>query len=635
MGMENLTGQELLLAKSQATLNLVMEQSGDAMGDFERTQDSTANRMRILAEDVKDLSASFGAMLLPVANELIAVVSDVIGWFTELDDWTKNTILVFGGLAAAIPIIISLVGALTVAFAGVAGPIGLVVAGLATLIAISGDPEVKMLGSVMESMVKQGASLGEAMDKVAEKTGKTTEEIMMIASQSEKLAPLVEKQKLEQIALNEELAIQNIKLGDTLQSLFKNLAVTAAISDSFGFLSGSVDALFDKLRDTFVEAETVALNMNTNIVASEKDKAAALVELYGTDKEKFIASTTEKGNAYEEILGREFDHAQWIRDQIYFYEKDISDKTVADLKDAADEKIRIANEKASLLIELYGTEEDGFIDSINRQADAYEEILGEQFDRTKWVADAIKEYREEKDDEYFAGALEKMNMYLSMVEEVSSSLMSIFSQVYENQLITLDNDTKNKNKKLDKEDKAERERLKNTIKDEDKLAAALKALDKKTADEKAKLDEESDKKRAEILTKQAKADKVSAIIGATMNTMKGVTAALSQGLPGLILAPIIGTLGAIQVGMIAAQPIPEFAEGGSFQTSGEQLIKVGDNAGGIEQVDITTVSDEGANNPGGFSAPIIIQVDKSGFYEGFLEVSRDGGVSICEKAVVQ
>ena len=47
---------------------------------------------------------------------------------------------------------------------------------------------------------------------------------------------------------------------------------------------------------------------------------------------------------------------------------------------------------------------------------------------------------------------------------------------------------------------------------------------------------------------------------------------------------------AAQSGIIAAQQPPAFARGGSFITGGQQMIMVGDNAGGRERVDITPLS---------------------------------------------
>jgi hypothetical protein len=76
----------------------------------------------------------------------------------------------------------------------------------------------------------------------------------------------------------------------------------------------------------------------------------------------------------------------------------------------------------------------------------------------------------------------------------------------------------------------------------------------------AELEENTDKKRKEIERRQAKRNKAQAIFNATINTIEAVSKALAMG--NLILAGIFGTLGAIQIGLIAAEPLPELADGG-------------------------------------------------------------------------
>ena len=67
-GQDDLSGQALLLAKSEATFKLILEQTGDAMGDFNRTQDSFANQSRVASARVEDLKVSLGQNLLPIAG---------------------------------------------------------------------------------------------------------------------------------------------------------------------------------------------------------------------------------------------------------------------------------------------------------------------------------------------------------------------------------------------------------------------------------------------------------------------------------------------------------------------------------------------------------------------------------------
>jgi len=83
-----------------------------------------------------------------------------------------------------------------------------------------------------------------------------------------------------------------------------------------------------------------------------------------------------------------------------------------------------------------------------------------------------------------------------------------------------------------------------------------------TAEERQKIEEKFAKKAADIKTKQAKADKRAAIISVAINTAVAVSKAFGQtGIFGIAASIPILAMGALQAGLIAAQPIPEFHTG--------------------------------------------------------------------------
>ena len=76
-------------------------------------------------------------------------------------------------------------------------------------------------------------------------------------------------------------------------------------------------------------------------------------------------------------------------------------------------------------------------------------------------------------------------------------------------------------------------------------------------------------KEREVKRKGAEADKRKAIIDATVNTAIAVVKAFATTGPiaGPVFAAIVGALGAAQIALIAAQPIPKFAKGGAVPSS--------------------------------------------------------------------
>jgi hypothetical protein len=77
-----------------------------------------------------------------------------------------------------------------------------------------------------------------------------------------------------------------------------------------------------------------------------------------------------------------------------------------------------------------------------------------------------------------------------------------------------------------------------------------------------KLDADTDKKKRELTHKQAVRAKELSVVQAVINVAQGVTSALTAGpIIGVILAALVGVLGAIQIGYIMNAPIPAAAKG--------------------------------------------------------------------------
>ena len=87
----------------------ILDKTKNAQGDFARTSDGSANQMRIFSESVKELSVSFGNVLLPLFTKVITKVNKVVKGFTNLSPATKKIIVIISSLAAAVgPLLIAL-----------------------------------------------------------------------------------------------------------------------------------------------------------------------------------------------------------------------------------------------------------------------------------------------------------------------------------------------------------------------------------------------------------------------------------------------------------------------------------------------------------------------------------------------
>ena len=82
-GQEDLTGQAKLLATAQASLELAMEQSKNAIGDYERTANSTANTNRRLDEALKESKEIIGNYINEGLTPIKSGLADIIESYNE------------------------------------------------------------------------------------------------------------------------------------------------------------------------------------------------------------------------------------------------------------------------------------------------------------------------------------------------------------------------------------------------------------------------------------------------------------------------------------------------------------------------------------------------------------------------
>ena len=136
-----------------------------------------------------------------------------------------------------------------------------------------------------------------------------------------------------------------------------------------------------------------------------------------------------------------------------------------------------------------------------------------------------------------------------------------------------------------------KERLSNEISTLEKEKDAKLSNTHLTASQKAAIEAEYTKKENDIKLKQAKNDKTKAMFDIAINTAIAATKGLKDG--GAVLMALYIALGAIQEGLVLAQPLPKFAQGtsnapyrGIFGEAGRELMFLRD--GGMMMADKAT-----------------------------------------------
>lgn len=93
-----LTEQE----KAAATMQLIMEGAGPAVGDFARTQDGAANSTRTAQAEMENAAAALGTALLPAVTLVTGAMQSMASWVTQNQTVAAALIGVIAALAAAV-----------------------------------------------------------------------------------------------------------------------------------------------------------------------------------------------------------------------------------------------------------------------------------------------------------------------------------------------------------------------------------------------------------------------------------------------------------------------------------------------------------------------------------------------------
>lgn len=129
--------------KVQLRYNYVMEMSKNAIGDYARTSDGTANSMRTFQASVENLATTLGQNLLPIVTPIIQKATEMVNTFAESDPELQQLVLKIAGIAAAAGPVLIVLGKLVSSFGAVTGAVGSMAK------AISG---IKNIGSIFSAI---------------------------------------------------------------------------------------------------------------------------------------------------------------------------------------------------------------------------------------------------------------------------------------------------------------------------------------------------------------------------------------------------------------------------------------------------------------------------------------------------
>ncbi len=141
-----MTGSTLIQAKAEAILQIAVEQSKNAIGDFARTSSGHANQMRILKSRIEDVSVSFGRILLPVATQVAGYLVKIFSKIEKMPESLKKMIVIGAVFAAAFGPILLVLGSIISSVSAISGAIIFLKGFIVTLAASAGVSIGSILG---------------------------------------------------------------------------------------------------------------------------------------------------------------------------------------------------------------------------------------------------------------------------------------------------------------------------------------------------------------------------------------------------------------------------------------------------------------------------------------------------------
>jgi len=301
----------------------------------------------------------------------------------------------------------------------------------------------------------------------------------------------------------------------------------------------------------------------------------------------------------------------------------------------------------------YDKENAEFIKSNDEKEKEYEKWEADYLKGVEDFEKAKQQWRDKEEEAILKSEEEKTEMYLKTQEHLKSILASSFdglgfgsvSMLFDDQLSEMWKNTESATEKmaiafqvfgqiandvfakLQASSQAYYENQFNLLEKEYETAVKYAG---DNVDAKTDLEEKYNARKLELKRQQAKQEKEMAIFQALINVATGITAALAQPWPmNLILAALVGTMGAVQVASIQSQPLPQFYKGTMNASEGWAIVdELRPEVHTDKQGNIKSMGSSGGANLRYLEQGDKIYKSHADFFNEMDDATRFGGITI-------
>lgn len=333
----------------------------------------------------------------------------------------------------------------------------------------------------------------------------------------------------------------------------ENDLIMQNLEERFGMIESNTDRMIDRQETAALEEANLLKKQYANGEIGKEDYEKRLYDIGVKYAKARLETLMKEVEAEMALLDPSSEKYQDLEDRLINLQSQINGINYDDATKKREEWI------------------DKFKEGLSGMNSAARDALGETAGIFEGLSDIMVDVAED-------GKLSFENM-AQAVGKIVSGITSLMTDIYDARIENIEKEQEANDEAYDKEIERIESLEENGAISTEEAEARKRAAEDKTAAKNAELE----KKKAALQEKQAKWNKANSIIQTTIATSLAIMKAYSETGPilGNIFAAIIAAMGAAQVAVIAAQPIPKYAKGTKDHPGGLAIVGDGGKKEGI------------------------------------------------------